>query len=393
MRGSLSRTWEALTLVGILAVSLAAVASAAVRAADAAEWTFRAGDFESYYPAGFGFGAEIESSAGPVERARVVWSHAPGTQRSRPAERDPISGQWRVRWEPTGSDAIPPWLAVVYHWEASDIAGNTFRSADFQAEYADFSRGWQRFESADVIVFALDLPDDVGEQTLAAMAAQRETFRAAWGGGLPYTPRVILFGSRAAWREWQIGAVDGAVIGTTQPDWGATVQVVSGSSRDLAFGTVLHEVAHLYQAEYVGALPVNWFVEGNATLFELSRQYDYEAAVRRMAAQGSLPALLEGTGPGLSSRRGYDLGYTFFVWLVQSYGWEGHRQLMSLLREGIGRNAALEQVTGLTTTEIESRWRMWLGASGQVPTLAPTPTFRFFPSPTPYIPGTGSSGS
>lgn len=357
------------------------------RAAGDVNWTLQT-TFESFYPDGFIFRADIQSSAGPVERARVVWSHTPGTQRSRPAEFDLATGQWYVRWKPVAGDAIPPWLSVSYHWEASDTAGNTYQSEGFDEEYTDASREWLRVESEDVIVFSLDLPAEAGEQTLVAMAAQREVFQAGWGDLLPYRPRAILLGNRSAWREWQIGPIDPTAIGTTRADWGATVQVVSGGSlRDLAFGTVLHEVAHLYQMEYAGTLPINWFSEGNATFFELSHLYDYEAVVRRLAALNRLPVLLQGTGPGLGMREGYDIGSTFFEWLVDVFGWDAHRRLMVLLGDGVGRNEALEAVTGLTVVEIESQWRVWLGAPAQVPTLVPTPTPLFFPSPTPFVPG------
>jgi len=134
----------------------------------------------------------------------------------------------------------------------------------------------------------------------------------------------------------------------------------------------------------------NWFIEGNATFFERQQYYDYEAAVRTLAAAGQLPALLEGTGPGVSgrdARRGYDIGYTFWVWLTDNYGLEGHRQLITLIKDGVGRNDAIEQVTGLSIAEVERRWRVWLGASSTAPTLVPTPAFFFLPSPTPYVVG------
>ena len=86
-----------------------------------------------------------------------------------------------------------------------------------------------------------------------------------------------------------------------------------------------------------------------------------------MAASGSLPKLLEGVGPptsGINARQGYDIGSTFFVWLTETYGIEAHRELMQAIRGGMGRNAALEHVTGLSVAEIESAWRVWLGASG-----------------------------
>lgn len=355
--------------------------------------TWTVGDllFESRYPEGFAFRAAIASSAGPIVRGRVIWSHVPGTQRSRPIEVDPVSGTLRARWDAGVGDSVPPWVGVTYWWDVGDAAGNSFQTEPVYVEYADESRPWLRTESDDIIVFSTGLPEAANQLTMEAMAAQRETYRAAWGDLLPYKPRAILFGDRATWAEWR-GVTSGAVIGLTSDDWGGTAQVVAsyGNLNELAYGTVLHEVAHLYQAAFTLMTPGTWLIEGNATFFEIDRQYDYLGTVRTLARSGQLPVLLDGSGPGVSgrsARRGYDIGYSFFVWLTETYGLEAHRTFVALLDRGIGRNAALEAVTGLPAQEIESRWRVWLGASPIVPTLIPTPTLLVFPSPTPFTPG------
>lgn len=101
-----------------------------------------------------------------------------------------------------------------------------------------------------------------------------------------------------------------------------------------------------------------------------------------------------GSGPDGRVRYGYDVGYTFFKWLSDNYGLEGgHRQVMDMIREGSSRDEALETVTGMTVLEIEQAWRLWLGASIEVPRLIPTPTIhmRFPPTVTPYQFPTSSS--
>lgn len=356
-----------------------------------AVWTVGELTFESRYPRGFVFTAEISSSAGPIVRGRVIWSHAPGTQKSRPVEVDPATGRLIASWEPGPGESAPPWLGLTYIWSVGDAAGNSFETEPRYAEYADNSRSWIRSESDDIIVFSQGLPPEVNDLTLAAMAEQRETYRAAWGDLLPYKPRAILFGDWEAWNEWQVGVSSARYAGLTRSEWGGTVQRGSASDlRQLAYGTVLHEIAHLYQDAFTVMPAGSWFTEGNATFFELERYYDYEGAVRALAAAGELPALLDGAGPGVSgrnARRGYDIGYTFWKWLVNNYGLEGHRELVTLIDRGVRRNDAIEQVTGLPLAEVERRWRVWLGASPIPPTLIPTPPFTFLPSPTPYSPG------
>ncbi|HEX3053329.1 MAG TPA: hypothetical protein VHP83_21905 [Aggregatilineaceae bacterium] len=354
-----------------------------------ADWVVGTQTFQSNYPLGFEFTATITSSAGEITRARIIWTHAPGsgTQRSRPAEIDPKTGALYAVWEATSADAVPPWVGVTYYWDVTDTEGNSYQTDPQYAEYEDTSREWVRTESDDVIVFAESLPEEVGPMTADAMAEQRETYRAAWGGLLPYKPRAILFGDRVAWLEWQ-GVTASNILGTTRDDWGATVQIVSGGNlEDLAYGTVLHEIAHIYQTEFSLMGGVSWFNEGNATFFELYQSYDYEGRVRQLAAENKLLPLLRDSGPSIRGdhgRDGYDIGYTFWKWFTANYGLDGHRQLIELLDTGITRTSALEQITGLALDEIESRWRVWIGASAQVPTLIPTETLFFFPTLTPF---------
>ena len=396
------KRWWQFVRSGVVLVAFVAVSGGVILPAAAQEdtspgkpstatWTVGELSFESRYPRGFIFTAEISSSAGPIVRGRVIWSHAPGTQKSRPLEIDPVTGRLIATWEPGPGESAPPWLGLTYVWSVGDVAGNSFETEPRYAEYADNSRSWIRSESDDIIVFSQGLPPEVNDLTLAAMAQQRETYRAAWGDLLPYKPRAILFGDRQAWDEWQVGVSSARYAGLTRSEWGGTVQRGTASDlRQLAYGTVLHEIAHLYQDAFTVMPAGSWFTEGNATFFELERYYDYEGAVRALAAAGELPALLDGAGPGVSgrnARRGYDIGYTFWKWLVSNYGLDGHRELVTLIDRGVRRNAAIEQVTGLPLAEVERRWRVWLGAPPIPPTLIPTPPFTFLPSPTPYSPG------
>jgi hypothetical protein len=352
------------------------------------KWSVSDMAFQSKYPKGFSFSVKITSSAGPVVRGRVIWSHAPGTQRSRPITVDPTTGMITAEWDVTAGQAVPPWVGITYYWDVGDSEGNTFQTEPQYVEYEDKGHNWIRTESQDIIVFSENLPDSVNQMSMDAMAQQRETYRAAWGDLLPYKPRAILFGDRPAWDEWHVGATDPHVIGTTSSDWGGTAQVAYQEDlTDLAYGTVPHEVAHLYQAAFTIMPAGDWFIEGNATFFELHQQYDYLASVQLLAAAGELPPLLEGPGPAVSgqnARDGYDIGYTWWKWLVDNYGLDGHRKLIQLLDQGVSRNKAIEEVTGLSISEVESRWRVWLGASAVPPTLIPLPTAPGFPTPTPF---------
>ena len=49
------------------------------------------------------------------------------------------------------------------------------------------------------------------------MAAQRETYRAAWGDR--FYRRAPSFGDLDAWREWQVGQMSANIAGLTRSEW------------------------------------------------------------------------------------------------------------------------------------------------------------------------------
>lgn len=362
-----------------------------------AEWTIVENTFESFFPNGFEFTVKVSSTGGEVEAATVVWSHAPRNVTRRAAEYDEANDSYVAIYPGIAEASLPPWVAVNYQWRFTDSAGNTYTTAWYMGEeYSDANNNWSRYESEDIIVFVIEgLPDNTGQLTMDAMAAARETYVQAWGAQLPNKPRAILYANREGYMQWQRGTGSAPlVVGTTNPEWGATVQRIAGGDIiDLTWGTIVHEVAHMYQAQFApaGFAAGTWWNEGNATFFELNQQYDYEQRVRNLASRNQLPALLDGTGPGQNStgpdglnRLGYDVGYTFFKWLVLNYGLETHYAIISRVRTGENRNAILEEVLGMTAHEIEAQWRVWLGASPDAPTLIPTPTFPFRPTQTPF---------
>jgi len=361
-----------------------------------AQWTISDDMFESSYPNGFSFSIKAASSGGEIVSARAEWYHRPNTRPNEPltvrraeGEIDPDTGIISASWVPTGTATqLPPWVAVEYHWKFRDAAGNEYETEPTIAEYEDTSRTWVRTESEDVLVFSSDLPNDIGQMVVDAMDAQREKYEAGWGKLLPYRPRVILFGDFDAWLEWQTGYQDTTglgvfAVGFTSDDWGGTVQVMFGSEEELAYSTVLHEVEHLYQQEFLASRDVwtpGWFIEGDATYYQMEDMYYATAYVDNVIREGRLPALLSGEGPttgGENALDGYYIGYTFFVWMEEQFGIEAHRQWMELLAQDVPFFEALETVTGRTTVELERGWRESIGASGDAPTLIPTWTPAF----------------
>jgi hypothetical protein len=373
-------------------------------------WTVNNSTFQSNYPDGFEFEAIASSSAGELVSASIFFSHNPDWKEDRRmrGEVNPQTGHIFVTVAGRDADLIPPWVEVNYRWRLSDSAGTVYWSDWYTgSEYEDNTHIWHQDESEDVLIFWEDgFPQSGVDLSFAAMSEARQRYIDGFGRVLSYKPRMILFANRdtfTEWRNYEYGAGGTVVVGQASASWGAFIQVIHNNNlRGLAYGTVIHEIAHLYQFDLYELRGPRWWIEGNATYFELEHSYDFEARVRRAAANGQLPRLFEGGGPDPSGggpdglgRWGYDVGYTFNKWLIDNYGWETHLTLVQQLGEPDTIASHLQDeffedvltdVLALSAEDIESRWRVWLGASADVPTLIPTPTiFMNFPATvTPY---------
>jgi hypothetical protein len=365
-----------------------------------ATWEVKETRFTSNYPRGFTFDIEATSTGGKITTATVLWRHSP-TSRSRQAGTVDEGGtKVQAVWDASPTNNVPQWVGVEYWWLLEDEAGNTYETQRQNVEYADYKRLWSKAESEDIIVYWEEgVSDDVGAYTIQAMADQKEFYGKNWPEPLGYKPRAIIYNNFETWAEWAPGAGTIArsggqatfVAGRTDSSWGATVQIFDARQGPeyTAYVFVLHEVAHLYQyANGTGGRGDTWFVEGNASYFELldSGLQETFQRVRGKAINGTLPTLQGGgpSGRGAFALDSYDIGRLFFVWLNEIYGPEAHRTVVTLIgQQGRPWRDALEQVTRLNFIDMETQFRTWLGASNPIaPTPLPEPTIFFLPSPT-----------
>jgi hypothetical protein len=225
------------------------------------------------------------------------------------------------------------------------------------------------------------------------MEQRRPFYQQNWPLPLGYRPRAIIYASYRTWAEWAPGAGTQApggmvVAGQTSEIWGATVQIYSPLFQDVqevAFDTLPHEIGHLYQYANGGTNGDRWFIEGDATYFEILSVSSYLDHAKELAASGALPSL-QGGGPSASgtyARDAYDIGYAFWVWLAETYGKDAHRNVWGQIDKGTPWKDALQSVTGKSFVEMETAFRTWLGATNAVaPTPMPTLPLIFPPTPT-----------
>jgi len=363
-----------------------------------AAWNVIDTTFESNYPNGVKFGLEVTSSGGKLKSATVYWRHQPlGARKRVNGTIDAGGTKVTANFASAGSDAVPQWMEFEYWWVLTDEAGNSYETPHQIDEYADTKHRWKRAESQDIILFYEEgVPDDLANKALEAMAKQRPFYVKNWPILLPYRPRAVIYNGFKTMNEWApkqgtVSAETGAfVAGFTVDDWGATVQVfLSDTPEFVAYATIPHEVGHLYQYAN-GSLrrrPPMWFYEGDAVYFELIETDQALQRARIRAASGNLPSLNGNNLPATSAAGdlpAYDVGYAFWKWLAETFGDDAHYKVWALMNQGVLWSDALQRVTSMSFTDMEVKFRTWLGASDPIPpTPIPSPVFTFPPTPTP----------
>lgn len=360
------------------------------------------------YPLGLEFAATITPPEG-VEVLSVNLMY-----------RFPANSGGRVRAEATGNPnewravafdtrGLAPWMPLRVFWRIS-YSDLSLETTPVDVIYIDHTRPWWRAESEDVIAYWFDFPEELGRVVTESFVKVRDRFIQGFGGLLPFKPIVVIYPPGEAMGEWQSGGqINPRTTGLAQNDTYAAVLRVRGleieeirkaciwnEARDLnwqmrfAASVATHEVAHLYQF-YYGVRAPAWWIEGQATFFELELG-PVDERLKALAARGIDLATLQfggpsgevGTaGPDGCTHLGYDMGASFINWLVYSHGgFEAHRQIVELIDQNVVLEQAVERVTGVPFAELERQWRTYIGLNPE-PVIIPTSPYIFPPTITP----------
>jgi hypothetical protein len=356
--------------------------------------------YRSLYPSGMEFVVTITPPEDvTINSVTLFYTFSTGKPGRVNAEPGDEPGQWIAT--PYRARGLPPWHEVDAYWGVRMADGASVDSEPVHAVYYDPTREWYRAENEDVIVYWYDMPEELGQYVLEAMAGNRDRYLAGFGILLPYRPMAVIFPPGSAWNEYKgnetVDDTDFGSTGTIISEAGSTIQRVrtlapaklredciwnpknptAEFQMQQAASTTTHEVAHLYQQELGVAGPL-WWVEGQAMFFETFEEYPVHERLSTLAQMqdGYLPTF-QGDGPSGGAFTAeadgcthliYDMGSSFMTWLVESHGgMDTYRAIVQEMARARPMKEAIETVTGYTLLELENEWRVFLG----VPELTP----------------------
>ncbi len=353
---------------------------------------------ENDFPNGLTFNITATAVEGDVVSAKLYYKVRNGVSTAQkviavePANQVDLHYVWD-----TSNLTITPSTAVFYHWEVVDSAGNRVKSEEQLVYYDDVRYEWHVLEDDDIAVWQHDRPKQFGETvfTIAqrAIAEQKTVFQT----DLDYQIRIILYNDFDEFAGWH-AYVNEFIGGQAFPAQGVTTQIVesNGYTEQWLNDVIPHEISHLYMYQastHPLSHPPAWLNEGVAQYNEFTpNQYvlDY---VQAAADAGELLRLYSLSGSFGNDEDQVRLSYaeslSAVVYLMETYGEEGLKNLLAAYKNGESNDDALMTGLGVSILEFEQGWMEWLGVPRgtyppptAVPTHAAVPTVGMMMPPT-----------
>ena len=351
----------------------------------------------SDYPRGMVFTTTAESENGSIQSATLWMIFPTGGLTRFEATMNAETKEWTANpW--SAGEGIPAWRPFSFYWRVRDETDVAIDTEPIAISYWDPTREWYRAEGDYLILYWFGAdevdPEYIAENAMYAMNTTEPRRIAGFGSPISYKPVGVLYPTRETLGEFSgSGTSNDNAAGYTSSEMGMTVQnmapptdawferqadCVYATPREerisqafivdrSIFGTIPHEVAHLYQYDHGVAVGPNWWVEGQADYFTYQAgQYDFR--IRNLATFDSdIPTIDGNIGAFTYEADGcyalaYDMGVSFINWLLSTYGGiETHAQIVSLLQSNMTLNDVLEEATGKPFYELENEWRVYLG--------------------------------
>ena len=291
---------------------------------------------------------------------------------------------WRTN---TAARYIPPGTIITYSFEIEDSAGTKLTTEPQQFIYHDARFTWEEVSQGPVSVAyhgpvntRAGIILDTILQTLDNMgpllgADTESPIRATMYNNVKEMLDGLPPGSETIRREL---ITEGQAFTTV-----GTLLLLGGGS--LAEGTASHELTHILThraGDSVFRRVPAWLDEGLAEYGNLQPSFSYDVALEfAVATDRLLPITDQRERPGTSEEViiFYGEASSIVKFMVDEFGPGKMRELMATLKSGKNVEIALGEVYGLTTLELENRWRQTIGA----PEYVPPPPGAGLPTPIP----------
>lgn len=314
-----------------------------------------------------------------------------------------IETEGTVSWEwiMIRSGNPPPGSEVWWQWTLTDANGNTTTTSRQTVMLIDTRFEWRTVET-ERIALHWYRGDDVGQVLLDS--AETALIRLENDIGITVSDKIDIFiyGNAREMREAVLYIQDWAG-GVAFSSYNTILMGVEPSEADdWGVRTVAHELAHLVLGQFgrscVGGSRPSWLEEGLATVAEGNPDEFMLADIENGIEDNSFVPLrsLNGSFPAHNSgaRSAYSQSYSVAQFMLDEYGANRMQELILLLADGVGYDAAVEQIYGVNLDGLELAWRDAIGAPereilptqtpivvASIPTIPPIAAVQDVPTP------------
>ncbi len=271
-------------------------------------------------------------------------------------------------WNLANAD-LPTGTIVTYWWLVEDKAGNKTESERRRFTYEDTRFTWKRLNREDVTLNWYRGDDALGRDLLDAAVTAYQRLAAEFS--VERKPASIyIYGSFDDLRSGIGESAQEWTGGRAYPQY--NLVLIGVPPDQLSFGkrAVPHEFSHLIihraTANPYGDLP-RWLDEGLAMWAEGDLDAEYKTALSQAIRAKQLVSLksLSSNFPADSKQAtlAYAQSYSVVVFIRDSLGRQKIAELLKAFKSGSTDDAALQSVLGMSTAELDSRWRASLGVT------------------------------
>jgi hypothetical protein len=367
---SLAALWLAITLGLVAAFSLSAGIAQASSARPGANAITITSQTQTYtYATRMTFQVQASDSAGTINKAELEIKVAQiGMDRriTVPVPQPGATVSLAYRYDP-GSDYLPPFTPITYHWMLSDNTQHSLTGADQHFDFADTRFTWSHLTKNDISIYWYHQNTAYGQNLLNTAVKEATSIEQDLHGTLTDPIHVLVYASDQDLR--------GGLPSDT-PNWAGGVAliplhealIVVGDAQYPLQRDLPHELTHLILHEIAGlgcgGCPL-WFDEGMAVYHQIYHepdlQYAFDTAVHTQKHLLSFNTLTDRfPDDAEQAELAYAQSWKFITYLYSTFGQPKVARLVDALPT-TAFSTAFSQAFGLSVDKTEDQWRKSLG--------------------------------
>jgi Peptidase MA superfamily len=280
------------------------------------------------------------------------------------------SAEWK--WDMTQTGGLPPGAALSYWWSVKDASGHEADTPVRTLSFDDGRHEWKEAQGSGFNLYWYNGGSEFAQNLVVAGEEALTLLEQDIGAKPERTIEVYIYGSTAALQSSLIYPQEWTG-GLAFTEYGIVALGISTQQLGWGEAAMAHEMAHLVVHQVTmngyGIVLPTWLDEGLAMYAEGTLSSDLASALESAVARGRLDSVqsLSSSFPAdtAGATLAYAESYSLVEFLLENKGGrENMLELLGAIGDGSGYEEALQGVYGLSVSQLDSQWKLYLKASG-----------------------------